>query len=50
MTIKKISEFVAGTPTSEDKILFEQNGKRKSATISDVGRATGINKLVQTNL
>lgn len=27
MAIKKISEFAAGAPTSEDKILFEQNGK-----------------------
>ena len=50
MAIKKISEFVAGIPTSKDKILFEQNEKGKSATISDVGRAMGINKLAQTNL
>lgn len=35
MAIKKISEFVAGTPTSDSKILFEQNEKGKSATISD---------------
>lgn len=42
MAIKKISEFVAATPTSEDKILFEHNGAGKSATISDVGRAMGL--------
>ena len=42
MAIKKISEFVSATPTSEDKILFEHNGAGKSATISDVGRAMGL--------
>ena len=42
MAIKKISEFVSATPTSEDKILFEHNGAGKSATFSDVGRAMGV--------
>ena len=42
MAIKKISEFVSATPTSEDKILFEHNGAGKSATISDVGKAMGL--------
>ena len=42
MAIKKISEFVAGVPTSEDKILFEHNKSGKSATISDVGKAMGL--------
>ena len=42
MAIKKISEFVSATPTSEDKILFEHNGAGKSATISDVRRAMGL--------
>lgn len=36
MAIKKISEFVSGTPASDSKILFEQNGKGKSCTIGDV--------------
>lgn len=35
MAIKKISEFVSGTPTSDSKILFEQNEKGKSCTIGD---------------
>lgn len=42
MAIKKISEFVSATPTSEDKILFEHNGAGKSATISDVRSAMGF--------
>ena len=42
MAIKKISEFVSATPTSEDKILFEHNGAGKSATFSDVGKAMGL--------
>lgn len=42
MAIKKISEFVSATPTSEDKILFEHNGAGKSATISDVRSAMGL--------
>ena len=35
MAIKKISEFVSGTPASDSKILFEQNEKGKSCTIGD---------------
>lgn len=35
MAIKTISQFDAATPTSKDKILFEQNGEGKSATIGD---------------
>ena len=42
MAIRKISEFVAGVPTSEDKILYEHNESGKSATIRDVGRAIGL--------
>ncbi len=42
MAIRKISEFVAGVPTSEDKILFEHNKSGKSATISDVRSAMGL--------
>lgn len=36
MAIKKISEFVSGVPTSDSKILFEQNGKGKSCSIGEV--------------
>ena len=43
MAIKKISEFVSAIPSSDSKILFEQNGKGKSCTIGDVGKAIGIN-------
>lgn len=35
MAIKTISQFEAAAPTSNDKILFEQNGEGKSATIGD---------------
>ena len=35
-TGKKISEFASGTPTTEDKILFEQNGEAKSTTITSM--------------
>ena len=35
MAIKTISQFDAATPTSSDKILFEQNGEGKSTTIRD---------------
>lgn len=35
MAIKKISEFVSAAPSSDSKILFEQNEKGKSCTIGD---------------
>ena len=35
MAIKAISQFDAATPTSNDKILFEQNGEGKSTTIGN---------------
>lgn len=35
MAIKKISEFVSASPTSADKILFEQNNKGKSCSIEE---------------
>ena len=35
MAIKAISQFDAATPTSNDKILFEQNGDGKSTTIGN---------------
>ena len=34
-TGKKISDFPSGAPTSNDKILFEQNGEGKSTTIGN---------------
>ena len=50
MAIKTISQFDAATPTSNDKILFEQNGEGKSASIEDVGKVIGINMdLLWTN-
>ena len=36
MAIKAISQFDAATPTSNDKILFEQNGEGKSATLAEL--------------
>ena len=35
MAIKAISQFDAAIPTSNDKILFEQNGEGKSCNIGD---------------
>lgn len=35
MAIKTISQFDAATPTSNDKILFEQNGEGKSCSIGE---------------
>ena len=35
MAIKTISQFDTATPTSSDKILFEQNGEGKSCNIGD---------------
>ena len=36
MAIKTISQFDAATPTSNDKILFEQNGEGKSTALADL--------------
>lgn len=50
MAIKKISEFTSATPASSDKILIEQGGAGKSASIEDVGKVIGINiDLLWTN-
>ena len=35
MAIKAISQFDAATPTTNDKILFEQNGEGKNCSIGD---------------
>ena len=43
MAIKAISQFDAATPTSNDKILFEQNGEGKSATFGDVSEVMKVN-------
>lgn len=40
MAIKAISQFDAATPTSNDKILFEQNGEGKSAALADLPVST----------
>lgn len=40
MAIKTISQFEAATPTSNDKILFEQNGEGKSAILEDLPIST----------
>lgn len=42
MAIKKISEFVSATPTSEDKILFEHNGSGKSTALADLPIPTKV--------
>lgn len=40
MAIKTISQFDAATPASNDKILFEQNGEGKSATLANLPIST----------
>lgn len=40
MAVYKISEFTTGIPTPTDKILFEQGGEGKSATLSDLPIST----------
>lgn len=40
MAIKAISQFDAATPTSNDKILFEQNGEGKSTTLASLPIST----------
>lgn len=48
--VKKISDFPSVTPTSNDKILVENGGTGKSATIADIGKVIGINMdLLWTN-
>lgn len=48
--VTPISDFPSGIPTASDKVLFEQNGEEKSASISDVGKVIGINTdLLWTN-
>ena len=49
MAIKKISEFVSGTPASDSKILFEQNEKGKSCTIGEVVGVLGRTRRDITN-
>ena len=48
--VKKISDFPSATPTANDKILIENGGTGKSATIENVGKVIGINMdLLWTN-
>lgn len=48
--VKKISDFPSVTPTANDKILIEQGGTGKSATIADIAKVIGINMdLLWTN-
>ena len=44
MAIKAISQFDAATPTSNDKILFEQNGDGKSCSIGEAVNACSLVK------
>ena len=44
MAIKAISQFDAATPTSNDKILFEQNGEGKSCSIGEAVNACSLVK------
>ena len=48
--VKKISDFPSVTPTANDKLLVENGGTGKSATVEDLGKAIGINmELLWTN-
>ena len=48
--VKKISDFPSVTPTAGNKILVENGGTGKSASIKDIGKVIGINMdLLWTN-
>lgn len=48
--VKKISDFPSVTPTASNKILVENGGTGKSATIENIGKVIGINMdLLWTN-
>ena len=48
--VKKISDFPSVTPMASDKLLVENGGTGKSATIEDIGKVIGINMdLLWTN-
>lgn len=50
MAIKTISQFDAATPTSNDKILFEQNGEGKSTTLADLPVSTKTQAALNTKV
>lgn len=50
MAIKTISQFDAATPASNDKILFEQNGEGKSATLADLPVSTKTQAALNTKV
>lgn len=49
-TGKKISDFPSGAPTSNDKILFEQNGEGKSTTLADLPISTKAQAALNTKI
>lgn len=50
MAIKTISQFDAATPASNDKILFEQNGEGKSATLAELPISTKTQTALDTKV
>ena len=50
MAIKAISQFDAATPTSNDKILFEQNGEGKSTTLANLPISTKTQTALDTKV
>ena len=50
MAIKAISQFDAATPTSNDKILFEQNGEGKSTALADLPISTKAQAALNTKI
>ena len=50
MAIKAISQFDAATPTSSDKILFEQNGEGKSTALADLPISTKTQAALDTKI
>ena len=50
MAIKAISQFDAATPTSNDKILFEQNGEGKSTALADLPISTKAQAALNTKV
>lgn len=50
MAIKAISQFDAAMPTSNDKILFEQNGEGKSTVLADLPVSTKTQAALNTKV
>ena len=48
--VNKISDFPSITPSSSDKILIEQGGEGKSATLADIPISTKVQSVLDTKI